>query len=72
MLLLEDHSNAEAGLILSDFNARNKKARCEEYIKRIQIKINTKILGDEFDPLHWECPMTEDGESIGCITMDNN
>jgi len=72
MLLIEGYSNAEAGLILRYFNALNKKARREEYIKRIQRIINTKILGDEFDPLHWECPMTEDGESIGCITLDNN
>jgi hypothetical protein len=71
MLLLEGYSNAEAGLILNDFNSRNKKARCTEYIQCLQI-INTKILVDEFDPLHWECPMTEDGESIGSITLDNN
>jgi hypothetical protein len=72
MLVIEGYSNAEAGLILSEFNARNKKARHDKFIKCLQTIINTKILGDEFDPLHWECPMTEDGESIGSITLDNN
>jgi hypothetical protein len=72
MLVIEGYSNAEAGLILNEFNARNKKARRDKFIKCLQTIINTKILGDEFDPLHWECPMTEDGESIGSITLDNN
>jgi hypothetical protein len=71
MLVIEGYSNAEARLILSEFNARNKKASGEEYSTCLQKIINTKILGDEFDPLHWECPMTEDGKSIGSITLDN-
>jgi hypothetical protein len=49
--LIEGYSNADAGPILSDFNMRNKKARREEYIKHLQKIVNTKILGDEFDPL---------------------
>jgi hypothetical protein len=53
MLLIEGYSNAEAGMILSDYNARNKKVRCEEYMRWLQKIINTRILGDEFDPLHW-------------------
>jgi hypothetical protein len=72
MLLIEGYSNAEAGLILQDVGASNKKTCCEEYIKRIQDIINKKILGDEFDPLHWECPMNVKGEAIGSITLDNN
>jgi len=52
-------SNAEAGLMLNDVNARSKNICCKEYIHRIQNIINKKILGDEFDPLHRECQMNE-------------
>ncbi len=72
MLLIEVYSNAEAGLILNNISATNKKVCCEEYLKQIQDIINKKILGDEFDPLHWECPMNEQGDAFGIITLDNN
>ena len=39
-----------------------KFAQSQENIQNI---INKKILGDEFDPLHWECPMNEQGDAIG-------
>jgi hypothetical protein len=72
MLLIEGYSNAEAGLILMDANARSKKVHCKEYLSRIQNIINKKIRGDEFDPLHWECPMNESGDTIGSITLSNS
>jgi hypothetical protein len=31
-----------------------------------------KILGNEFDPVQWECPMVENGLMVGAITLDND
>jgi hypothetical protein len=47
MNLMEGYSNTEVGLTLNEISATKKKQRCEEYIRRIQQIINTKILGDE-------------------------
>jgi hypothetical protein len=49
-----------------------KKKRIEAFISRLEKIINTKILGDELDPLQWECPTEDDGKSIASITLDNN
>jgi hypothetical protein len=49
-----------------------KKRRVEASISRLEKIINTKILGDELDPIQWECPTEDDGQSIGSITLDNN
>lgn len=34
--------------------------------------MSMKILGDEFDPVQWECPMVENGLMVGAITLDND
>jgi hypothetical protein len=44
----------------------------EAYVKALEKIINTRILGDEMDPLQWECPTEDNGQSIGSITLDNN
>jgi hypothetical protein len=69
MLLIEGFLNAEAGLILNHISAKNKK---KEYIHQMQNIISKEILGDELDPLHWECPMNKKGNAIGTIILDNN
>ena len=46
----EGFSNAEAGHILTEVG-NNKKNRVQAYIKQLEKIINTKILGDEFDPM---------------------
>jgi hypothetical protein len=71
MIVSEGFSNAEAGRILSN-ESNSKKKRVEAFIASLEKIINTKILGDELDPLQWECPTEEDGKSIGSITLDNN
>jgi hypothetical protein len=71
MVISEGFSNAEAGHILRDAG-NSKKNRIEAFIKALEKIINTKILGDEMDPLQWECPTEDNGQSIGSITLDNN
>jgi hypothetical protein len=70
MIICEGFSNAEAGHILTEVG-NNKKNRVQAYIKQLEKIINTKILGDEFDPMQWQCP-TEDDGTIGSLTLDNN
>ncbi len=57
--------------ILSDAGS-SKKRRIEAFIKALEKIINTKIFGDEMDPLQWECPTEDNGQSVGSITLDNN
>jgi hypothetical protein len=45
--------------------------KVEAYIKEVEKIINTKILGDEFDSMQWQCPTENDG-TIGSLTLDNN
>jgi hypothetical protein len=71
MVVSEGFSNAEAGHILQE-EGNSKKKRIEAYISRLEWIINTRILGDELDPLQWECPTEDDGKSVGRITLDNN
>jgi hypothetical protein len=33
--------------------------------------LNTKILGDPFDPVQWDCPTVENGSMVGVLTFDN-
>jgi hypothetical protein len=40
-------------------------------LNQLQTIINQKILGDEFDPLHWEFPMTENNDGIESMTLMN-
>jgi len=71
MVVLEGFSNAEVGHILQE-EGNSKKKRKEAYISRLERIINTRILGDELDPLQWECPTEDDGKSVGSITLDSN
>jgi hypothetical protein len=71
MIISEGFSNAEVGNICR-CGGNSKKRRIEAFISRLEKIINTKILGDDLDPLQWECPTEDDGKSIGSITLDNN
>jgi hypothetical protein len=71
MLLIEGFSNAQAGNIMRQYG-NSKKNRCKHYIDMVQRIMNTQLLGDEFDPVQWECPTQEDGQMVGAITLDNN
>jgi hypothetical protein len=72
MIISEGLSNAETGRILTNISCTSKKLRMEAFISELQRIINTEILGDEYNPMQWECPMEDDGKSIGSITLDNN
>jgi hypothetical protein len=71
MLLIEGFSNAQAGTILREYS-NSKKNRCNRYVDMVQHIMNTQLLGDEFDPVQWECPVQDDGQMVGAITIDNN
>jgi hypothetical protein len=52
MIISEGFSNAEVGHICR-CGGNSKKRLIEAFISRLEKIINTKILGDELDPLQW-------------------
>jgi hypothetical protein len=71
MITSEVISNAEVGHICR-YERKSKRRKVESFISCLEIIINAIILGDELDPLQWECPVEDDGKSIGSITLDDN
>jgi hypothetical protein len=52
MIISEGFSNTEVGHICR-CGGNSKKRLIEAYISHLEKIINTKILGDELDPLQW-------------------
>ena len=69
MILIEGLSNARKGLIYTDLRAEG--LRLEHFFERVELLVNSKILGDDDNVSEWICPRSENRKEVGAITMDN-
>jgi hypothetical protein len=63
-------SNAQKGIL--DWTTGGAKHRQDQYIQRISNIIGSKILGTVVAPAQWRFPLSDDGISMGTLSMDNN
>ncbi len=50
----------------------SSRDRIKANAEQIEDILNTLILGDDDGPSQWNVPMSDDGKTVGTITLDNN
>ena len=68
-LLIEGVGNATKKKTYADSNS--PVTRVDNFIKAVELIVNTEILGSVESPTQWSVPMTEDRKEIGIICMEN-
>ncbi|KAI2505590.1 hypothetical protein MHU86_8832 [Fragilaria crotonensis] len=63
-------SNSQKGIL--DWTTGGAKHRQDQYVHRISNIIGSQILGTVVAPAQWRFPLSDDGVSMGTLSMDNN